>query len=549
MGRTSHESGSGVIEFVTPREGAFGASDMADFVGFDGQQATEFDDEPPRSTWLMAVAAVVVTGLIGVGIIAAAPWDSAEDSAPTTTIAAVSPTPVTTPATVTTGDATPVTTRGPAGVQFDGVPTAPAGVLLENPGDLQLSGVYSDPTAASNPFDNMLEVDLWTMPDATRSSGRWLAITATDVARPYQSLVTDAIRVDLDGRVALLGTSVDGVFSLSVTRSDGSWIEMTGFGFAIDEIVRIADTVQAHSAGIDYGDLASSGGPLELFPPPISALASVFNELAAAAFGTVEATVAYADRYWLKHVAVLVAPRHPQAATLTEFLLPPWPDATAQGIGGQTTVIAADGTHRLVTLGSLPDRGINALAQWTWDDRVISVIGTNITPRELFALIADARLSGVDEWRDLAIQSANGQLHVDETPMAAPTPSGSGTLADGTTWQADVRPGWLTLYGDDFGGQVAVDAGPEPALRTYSTAAATFVVATSAWPAGVERSLRVRLSTVVDGVAVPLDPAAVPMVQIGETTAYIGVYGFSEIADGVAEIIGADGTVIATHDL
>ena len=538
-----------MIEFVTPREGAFGASDMADFVGFDGQQATEFGDEPPRSPWLLAVAAIVVTALIGAGIIAAAPWDGAPESAPTTTIAAVAPTPATTPAIVTTGDATPVTTRGPAQDQFDGVPTEPAGMLLDNPGDLQLNWVYSDPTAAANSFDNMLELDVWAMPGATRSTGRWLAIAVADPSRRFRSMVGDAIRVDLDGRAAVLGTSADGVFTLSVTTSDGSRLEMTGSGFAIDELARIAETVQVRTSGIDYGYLTGSGGPLELFPQPISALASVFDNLAAAAFGRVEASVSYVDRYRLKYVAVLVAPRPQQAATLTEFLLPPWPAAIAQGIERTTVVRSADGTERLVTLGSLPAQGINAIAQWTENDRVITVLGTDVTPLELFALAADTRSAGADEWRDLAIRSSNGQLHVDVTPMAASTSVGAGTLADGATWQAEARPGWLEVYGDDFGGQVILDAGPEPALRTYSTGEATFVVATSAWPAGVERSLRVQLSTIVDGVAVPLEPVVVSMVQIGETTDYVAVHGFSELADGVAEIVDANGTIVATLDL
>ena len=266
-------------------------------------------------------------------------------------------------------------------------------------------------------------------------------------------------------------------------------------------------------------------------------------------FGRVEASVSYVDRYRLKYVAVLVAPRPQQAATLTEFLLPPWPAAIAQGIDRTTVVRTADGTERLVTLGSLPAQGINAIAQWTENDRVITVLGTDVTPLELFALAADTRSAGADEWRDLAIRSSNGQLHVDVTPMAASTSVGGGTLADGATWQAEARPGWLDVYGDDFGGQVILDAGPEPALRTYSTGEATFVVATSAWPAGVERSLRVHLSTIVDGVAVPLEPVVVSMVQIGETTDYVALHGFSELADGVAEIVDANGTVVATLDL
>jgi hypothetical protein len=57
-----------VIEFLPPRDHAFGEADAADFVGLDGSDDTAFEDQPPRSRWLTVLAVVGVTGLLALGI-------------------------------------------------------------------------------------------------------------------------------------------------------------------------------------------------------------------------------------------------------------------------------------------------------------------------------------------------------------------------------------------------------------------------------------------------------------------------------------------------
>lgn len=532
-----------MIEFVTPREGAFGASDMADFVGLDGQQATEFGDEPPRSPWLLAVATIVVTALIGVGIIAAAPWDSAPQTAPPTTIAAVTPTAAATPEST---DATPSTPPGSGNDRFAEVATEPAGLLLDNPGSLQLSGVYSDPTAASE-ADDMSPIDLWLMPDATRSSGRWLAVTINLGSPP---VVTDATRFDLMGRAALLATSADGVFTLHFSAGDGTKFEVAGFGFTIDELVRIASTVHAEGSAISYGDLVESGGPLESFPPPESGVTSSWDGLVGSTVGALTSSAYYVDPYRPRFVGVVTAQSDPRQARRAQFLLPPWPAAMQHGISRTTSITSADGTERSVSIGSLPDQGVDAVAQWIDGNHIVTVFGTDLSPAELLTLAADARTAGPDEWRDLVIQSFNGELQVTEVPSADRyTKLGSITTADGTEFGVMASEASLELSSPDFSALVTRDGGPEPRIRSYSNATVTFVVAASSWPAGGERTLRVQLSTVVNGGAMPLPAVEIPMVQIAETTEYIAVHGFSEIADGVAEIIDADGTIVATLEL
>ncbi len=533
-----------MIEFVTPRDGAFGASDMAAFVGFDGQQADEFGDEPPRSAWLMAMAAVIVTALIGVGIIAAAPWDSTPQSAPATSAPGAT-------AGVTAG-AEPATTNivvaesatvEPTLPQVDGAPTTP-GLLLGDSDDLQLTGVYSYPAGVDS-SGQVGSIDLWSTPDATRTAGRWLAIASTAGQGGYEALVADAVRVDLGGRPALLSTSADGVFTMHFTSINDTPFEMAGFGMSIDELVRIATTVTA-GRSIDYGDLTSPGAPLELFALPTQLGAPLWSGIALSMIGTPESSASYLDRRGGGWVGVQTAAATPEATRLAELVLPSWTAADKLGIGRTTVVTTPAGVQRSVALGSLPGTGIGAIAQWIDDGRVTTVLADTTTPQELLALVAGARQSEPGEWSELVQRSQRGELEVDDTSMLLSTQIGQGTLTGGRGWQASTRPGVLELVGDNFGGGFISLQDPPPALRTYSTPTATFVVATWQWPSEPTGTLRVRL-TATDGTAV--DPVDVPMVVLGQSITYMGAHGFSEAPDGTAEILDVNGTIVATLDL
>ena len=546
-----------MIEFVAPRDGAFGASDMADFVGFDGEQAAEFGDEPPRSRWLMAVAAVVVTALIGVGIISAAPWGSAPDAAPTTTIAtapdastAPEPTAMTT---VTTERSSDDRDGFDDGFDESSVPATPIGFLLANPGVLELRSVNS---WSSGPTD-LRQVDLWMSPDAARTTGRWLAIRAMPGDGNGYRLLADAVRIDVAGHPALYVLSADNVFTLWFTAIDSVSFEMTGFGFGLDEVIRIATTVTGEPVieeGIVYGDLAEPSGPLESLARTSSAIAANWGNLASATLDNLE-SVAHYDSPSKGFVAVGTTVQSPSNQALSQLLIPPWAAAIADGFETTSTVIAGDGTERRVTLRSIPERSGAGIAQWTHEGRLISVLASDTTPSELLGLMSDVRSADPEEWSDLVIRTARGDLT--SGPLGGdgttppPTIIGRGELVEGGMWNVTVSPERMELSaGDDYMGP-SPPADVQPTLRRFTSTRTTIVVASAGLALAEGGKLRVRFASpdVAGQPGEPIEPVEQTML-ITEAGLHMAAYGFNEpLSSGVAEIIDAQGAAIATLNL
>ncbi|MFN6121386.1 MAG: hypothetical protein ACK5CE_17395 [Actinomycetes bacterium] len=249
-----------MIEFLPPRDGAFGDRDAADFVGLDGFDDDDFDDEPdeePRSPWLTALAALAVAGLLAGGVIDAAPWDGDDASPPTTAVTETSsPTATTAPA-------------APDALETDD-PLLPSS--LERPPGWLPTGdgagfVVAGATSSTGSGSAGDAFAFWSTEGATRTSGRWLAID--EIPTDYAELRRDATVIDVsrtDGTwPALLTSSDDGVVELAVARTDPllPWFALTGYGWSLGELLTLAADVEVEPGSISYpDDLVADGGPL-----------------------------------------------------------------------------------------------------------------------------------------------------------------------------------------------------------------------------------------------------------------------------------------------
>lgn len=328
-----------MIEFLPPRDHAFGEADTADFVGFDGTDDTTFDDEPPRSRWLTVLAVVGVTGLLAGGVIAAAPWetDEAADVAPPTTVVRELDPPVDASASVddpTTPD----------------LATGTPGWLPRSPSRFELARAASNGRVVPG-GDSLF---MWTSVNATRTSGRWVVVDERG-ASAYRDLMRDATVIDVGGRRGLLAESDDGVVELRVQHRTGDDFAVISYGLDLDEVLAVAGSVER----------AVDGTGLEMVVEGTSGTSGTAELVRFAADLAVASTDDWADAIALESTAA-------------------WVDPTTLGgtPGGSWGAGATDVWYYLEAGSSFTNR--------TWPSEPGRTVTTLRTFDEAFVLVADA---------------------------------------------------------------------------------------------------------------------------------------------------------------
>ncbi len=271
-----------MIEFLPPRDDAFGPADADDFVGFDGDDAG-FDDEPPRSRWLTLLAGLAVVGLLAVGVIAAAPWAGDEAAtAPSTTE----------PAPTTTVD------RRPASITVPTEPTLPSDVPTEPAGWIPVDGSRWAPNYVFS-FGEEADAFAWngfrsgavlytSRDEVGRTSGRWIAVVPSQPGMDTAQLRAGGVETTAGDRRVVVSSAPDGVVRVEVapwttaaTSPRGPAVTITAFGIDLAAMLSVAATVEldwdSTGVGARVADVTASlgpGGPLDgLEPVPVNDLA------------------------------------------------------------------------------------------------------------------------------------------------------------------------------------------------------------------------------------------------------------------------------------
>ena len=488
-----------MIEFLSPRDGAFGESDTPDFVGFDGDATDDFGDEPQRSRWLTALAVIGVTGLLAGGVIAAAPWDNDPAATPTTTT-----TPTTTPPPTTAPRTTTTTEPGlPPGVSAD-IP----GMLPAGPTPYVLSWAQSIARQfEGNTFGDPIEV--WMSPDASRGTGRWIIVDATVNDGGYQRLRRNAVRVDAGTRPAQFIEHPDGVVEIEVRPPavDGGLFSVFGFGLGLPELIRVASTVRVDASEIDMGDLLAPGGPFDGLgqraADDIAWIPGGFSNSAA------DAISQFADEsgtgIWIQ---VSVDSADPTTQLLDELI-------------GLTRVQPSTLSLRgLAGLYSLSERfdsvavarsdvvvGLKVVRFALTDGRIVTVIG-QVDIDELLAFAGQLELATLQEWEAAIIDTFDSGNFPQGGPQVD-VKVGGPPLSD---WQAYVYASLasvqLNISGPNFYVSESLDQALGPRLTVYRSIDRAFLVVTNTWPDPGRRVVITQPG---------LEPNEVPLVPVDDT--------------------------------
>ncbi len=518
-----------MIEFLPPRDGAFGDFDAPDFVGFDGDATDDFGDEPPRSRWLTALAVIGVTGLLAGGVIAAAPWDGDQTATPTT-----STTPPTTTPPLTTSPRVTTTTE----------PSLPPGVSANIPGMLATDPapyvlVFAESIDDGNKYDvlgSLDPIEVWMSPDASRSAGRWVVIDSRETSSDVQALRRDATRVDAGTRPALLIARPDGVVEIEVPVSDGVPFSVSGFGLTLPELIRIASTVRIDARGIDHGDLLAAGGPFDGLQQRVAE--DVAWNPGGFSNSTPDAISAYVDESGSKWIQVSVDAPDSRTQLLDELIgLTPVQKSTLslRGLSGMFSLSERFDSVKVVR--SDVNVGISFITFGLPDRRIVTVAG-QIDVDELLSFAAQLELAEPGDWRDAVIEASEaGGVGTQGSP---PTIIGESALGE---WQAQIYGSvgswWVAINGRalSMGELFAPETGPR--LTSYRSIDKTFILVTNTWPNEGRRVLIVQAG----------QGAALALVQIQDSPLYALVAELDATLPYTVQWLDADGGPVPGPEL
>jgi hypothetical protein len=554
-----------VIEFLPPREDAFGDRDGAAFVGLDGDDDTAWGDEPPRSRWATLIAGVTVFGLLTAGVVAAAPWrddaDERDSAPPTTLVAPVAP------------------TTAPA----DGGRAGSLGVTTE-PIDPSITGWLIDPPVAGqrlvslvDPGDDVARFDpgwaeVWASPGATRASGRWLSISlqpngfredAPDAA--FDRLEAGAFPVDVGGRASRASIGHDGVVALAVpfSATDGRHLlTIDAGGITLPALIEVASSITID----DRRPGADDDRPVLTAPELLQGMELVVSD--ETGFDLVDGVLLGPSpgggAFYVgpdRRDVTLVRERpvgsvDPRLAAL----------AFAPGLDGESWAFFDGFVPDEYAVGERDIDGIDVrVVHFTTGESDVWLV-TTLSAGVLPAMLDDVRRVSAPEWaaaHDEALQAPGFvDLGRDDPPIAI----GGGTLPDGTTWSATVSAerGDLELVAGGEGirprpltSLIGVDRGG--ALGTVAVDGAMVVVAASSvegaelrvsWADGT--TLRAPLTEPIASDEPPTEPGRLDesFWSSWEGTRMTAVFAEAATPGSpfAAEIVAPDGTVLARFE-
>ena len=485
----------GIIEIIDDDNNPFG--DRA-------QSHTVHDTGGPR--WVGPVAAAALAAIIGYGVAT-----SASSGVPQ-----VAPAPSTTVPAPTTTIPAPTTTVTPALVPYYSA---------------RPPRQYSVSYAATNEPDPNYYGDgtyeLWATDQANAGSGSWFSIETQPADSSLFAL--DAYRVKTDDGSIGITHVASGHTVLHFTSSNGTAdVTMTAFGMTDERLVELAGSISVVSGEVHLDDDS-------LFPS-FRRITGTHPWLALQGFPA-EQIYYQSNSDFSYGIALNISPRTPPSqggGTLDRQM-------AIRYFLDHPTPFTVDG--HVAAAGAIVGEPTLAVATWIAGDHIVTVSGATTVP-ELITIARTVHPVTDSEWRGMQLQADRhlADNNFGNFESSQPVPVAFGTDADGNNWLVDVVV--LTFAKEQQVEWQSVDAGyssradDSAKINTAVTDNRTYVYADLPRAVASTASLQVTR----DG----LDPVLVPFTDADPNfDRTFAAYAFSEPTKYTAQIIGADGTVIA----
>lgn len=477
--------------------------DDTDAFGDRSRTVTFHDTGGPR--WVGPVAAGVLVALIGYGVATSASSSGVPKAVPVTSTS-LAP---------TTTEPAPTTTVPP-------LPPVPY-YAADPPSGFTVG--YADIQQEGNGIFGGGSYELWATPGASATSGSWFSVTIFPGVPPM--FAVDAFRVQAGDLEIAVSHTPRGQATAQFTPDGHSTATITSLGWSDDDLVRLAASVRTNGDTVDFSD------------PPFTSdyrmLTSVQPWLAVQGFPAEQIYYQSND--------------NPSAGLIVTVARRP---ATSEG--GSTldrrialrfflnanTPFGADG-HSAVA-GSLVAQSNYAMATWIDNTNIVTVSATMPLP-ELIAIARTVHHVSADEWEGMKREAAGNNNNPNDGATSQSHPVSFGTDPSGTPWTIRVA---MASYGSeqqitwDWSGDVLpVMARDTAQIKTVVDGTRTYVLADLPRAIAATAELHVLRNG--------LDPVVVPFNDVDpQFDRIFSAYAFSEAVPYTAQVVGPDGTVLAS---
>ncbi len=479
--------------------------DDIDVFGDRARHTTSADSGGPR--WVGPVAAAALVALIGYGVATSASTSGAPKVAP-----------------VSSSSVVPTTTE-PAPTTTTPEPLVPY-YAADPPREYSVDYAEIEERSQGNSFFPG-GYELWATPGATATSGSWFSIESYPGGNSFIYAV-DAYRVQTARQSIAISHTANGQTIARFSPSQSSSGTLTAFGLSDDEVVRLTESINDER-------------PFDFTDPSLLADYQLLSSVQPwfAVQGNPIETIFYADSTDARNGLGITVALRPSASeggstfdrqiALRFFLN----HATPFGVDGHVAVA-----------GSIIGQVDYSIATWIAGDHIVTVSGT-MPVQELISIARTVHQVSADEWQGMKFQASRTQGNdtFGDFDFSTSTPVSFGTDSEAKPWT--IRASMAT-YGDQqqinwewSGNGLGMQCDGTAKINTVVENERTYVLADL--PRAIATTAQLHVTRV------GLEPVVVPFADTDPSLdRTFAAYAFSEPAPYTAQIIGPDGSVLAT---